>query len=149
MNNGGGTRTIAPWRCFLFSRLDGSVVACFSVSLLAHSEPDVLCLLRGLSSPDPIAVLVSFLTFPQSVTKEADGTLTLTLESGETMGGFDQVLVAAGREPVLDKLGLGDAGVKTEQGYITVSRRKCVKNVPVVDIYRSRIKRYFVLDGGS
>ncbi|CAM9390403.1 unnamed protein product [Ascophyllum nodosum] len=56
----------------------------------------------------------------QSVTKEADGTLTLTLESGERVGGFDQVLVATGREPVLDKLGLEDAGVKTDRGYITV-----------------------------
>lgn len=57
---------------------------------------------------------------PQSVTKEADGTLTLTLEDGESLGGFDQVLVAAGREPVLDKLGLESAGVKTDRGHITV-----------------------------
>lgn len=83
------------------------------------------------------------------MTKEADGTLTLTLESGETMGGFDQVLVATGREPVLDKLGLGDAGVKTERGYITVGGRNCIKNVPVVDIYRIRTNCYFVLVCGS
>lgn len=36
------------------------------------------------------------------------------------MGGFDQVLVAAGREPILDTLGLDSAGVKTDGGYITV-----------------------------
>lgn len=56
----------------------------------------------------------------QSVTKEADGTLTLTLEDGESLGGFDQVLVAAGREPILDRLGLDSAGVKTDRGHITV-----------------------------
>lgn len=56
------------------------------------------------------------------MTKEADGTLTLTLEDGESLGGFDQVLVATGREPILDKLGLDEAGVKTERGYITVRR---------------------------
>lgn len=56
----------------------------------------------------------------QSVKKEADGTLTLTLENGEVLGSFDQVLVAAGREPILDALGLDSAGVKTDQGYITV-----------------------------
>lgn len=58
------------------------------------------------------------------MTKEADGTLTLTLETGEKMGGFDQVLVAAGREPLLDKLGLENAGVKTDGGYINVSYNK-------------------------
>lgn len=54
------------------------------------------------------------------MTKEADGTLTLTLENGEKMEGFDQVLVATGREPILDKLGLESAGVATDRGYITV-----------------------------
>jgi len=38
------------------------------------------------------------------------------------LGGFDQVLVAAGREPILDTLGLDKAGIKTERGYITVRR---------------------------
>lgn len=54
------------------------------------------------------------------MTKEADGTLTLTLESGEKLGGFDQVLIATGREPLLGKLGLENAGVETARGYITV-----------------------------
>lgn len=54
------------------------------------------------------------------MTKEADGTLTITLENGEVLGGFDQVLVAAGREPILDTLGLDSAGVKIDRGYITV-----------------------------
>lgn len=57
----------------------------------------------------------------QAVTKEADGTLTLTLKDGESVGGFDQVLLATGREPMLEKLGLENAGVNTDRGYITVS----------------------------
>lgn len=61
------------------------------------------------------------------MTKEADGTLTLTLEDGASVGGFDQVLVAAGREPVLDTLGLDRIGVKTEKGYITVRREGGLK----------------------
>lgn len=56
----------------------------------------------------------------QSVSKETDGTLTLTLDDGEKMEGFDQVLLATGRQPVLDKLDLDNAGVKTERGYISV-----------------------------
>lgn len=71
------------------------------------------------------AVRISILKLLQSVTKEADGTLTLTLEDGESLGGFDQVLVAAGREPIVDTLGLDSAGVKTERGYITV-RAYCI-----------------------
>lgn len=59
----------------------------------------------------------------QAVTKEQDGTLTLTLEDGDRIGGFDQILLATGRKPMLDRLGLVDAGVKTENGYITVSRK--------------------------
>lgn len=56
----------------------------------------------------------------QAVTKEGDGTLTLTLESGERLGGFDQILLATGRKPMVDRLSLGQAGVETNQGYITV-----------------------------
>ena len=66
-----------------------------------------------------VVLCIALCTF-QSVTKEADGTLTLTLENGEKMEGFDQVLVATGREPILDKLGLENAGVATDGGYITV-----------------------------
>lgn len=79
-------------------------------------------------------ILFFVLTLAQSVTKEADGTLTLTLESGELIGGFDQVLVATGREPILDKLGLESAGVKTDRGYITVSARNCIINVPYLTV---------------
>lgn len=68
------------------------------------------------------------------MTKEADGTLTLTLESGEKLGSFDQVLVATGREPILDKLGLETAGVATDRGYITV---RCIQsNRSSIDAYR-------------
>lgn len=77
---------------------------------LSHVWPRFLCY---------VAMCVALWIF-QSVTKESDGTLTLTLENGEKLEGFDQVLVATGREPILDKLGLESAGVATDRGYITV-----------------------------
>lgn len=72
------------------------------------------------------------------MTKEADGTLTLTLENGEVLGGFDQVLVAAGREPILDKLGLDSAGVKTDRGYIKV------RNQSFSCFFRQTGERYYL-----
>lgn len=68
----------------------------------------------------PVSFVCLHREIPQAVTKEADGTLTLTLEDGEKVGGFDQILVATGRKPMLDRLGLENAGVKTNRGYITV-----------------------------
>ncbi|CAM9460723.1 unnamed protein product [Discosporangium mesarthrocarpum] len=56
----------------------------------------------------------------KSVTKEEDGTLTLNLEGGAKVSGFNQVLVATGREPLLEPLSLGSAGVAVEKGYIVV-----------------------------
>lgn len=58
---------------------------------------------------------------PAAVQKEADGTLTLTLEDGSVHGGFDTVLFAIGREPLVAPLNLDAAGVKTKAGgYIEV-----------------------------
>jgi pyruvate/2-oxoglutarate dehydrogenase complex dihydrolipoamide dehydrogenase (E3) component len=48
----------------------------------------------------------------QSVAKGEDGSITLTLEGGETVTG-SHLLVAAGREPIFDGLDLDKAGVET------------------------------------
>lgn len=78
------------------------------------------CHRRFLTSEHlPARALFVFIVL-QAVTKEADGTLTLALEGGESIGGFDQVLLATGRRPMLEKLGLESAGVNTDRGYITV-----------------------------
>eukprot|EP00614_Pseudopedinella_elastica_P010534 CAMPEP_0172609656 /NCGR_PEP_ID=MMETSP1068-20121228/29603_1 /TAXON_ID=35684 /ORGANISM="Pseudopedinella elastica, Strain CCMP716" /LENGTH=515 /DNA_ID=CAMNT_0013413219 /DNA_START=97 /DNA_END=1644 /DNA_ORIENTATION=+ len=56
---------------------------------------------------------------PKAVVKESDGTLTLQLEDGTSHGGFEQVVMAIGRSPLVDPLQLDKAGVTTNsKGYI-------------------------------
>ena len=59
---------------------------------------------------------------PKAVTKEADGTLTLELENGEKHSGFDAVVMAIGRQPLVGPLELDKAGVDLQAGskYIAV-----------------------------
>ncbi|NHH99126.1 glutathione-disulfide reductase [Oceanimonas sp. MB9] len=57
---------------------------------------------------------------PQSVEKHADGSLTLTLENGESLT-VDCLIWAIGRRPLTDKLNLDSAGVELDaKGYIKV-----------------------------
>lgn len=60
---------------------------------------------------------------PVAVVKDAStGLLTIKTETGETLGPYEQVLMATGRKPNLDKLYLDKAGVKlTKEGYISVN----------------------------
>lgn len=55
-------------------------------------------------------------------------------DDGEKKGGFECVLVAAGRKPNTEGLGLEKAGVKTEGGFITTDERMrtSVKNIYAV-----------------
>jgi glutathione reductase (NADPH) len=56
---------------------------------------------------------------PASVSKNADGSLNLKTTSGESYGPFDEILFATGRKPLVEKLGLDAAGIKTDnKGYI-------------------------------
>ena len=58
---------------------------------------------------------------PKSITKEADGTLTLEFENGNKVGGFEVIVNATGRDPVTNKLNLGTTGVEmTKSGHIVV-----------------------------
>jgi glutathione reductase (NADPH) len=69
---------------------------------------------------------------PASVTKHSDGTLSITTASGEEFGPYDQVLFATGRKPLIERLGLDEAGiVLNEQGYIQVNDEQNT-NVPGV-----------------
>jgi glutathione reductase (NADPH) len=64
--------------------------------------------------------------------KEKDGTITLTLADGRTMGGYDCVLFAIGRTPATADLGLEGAGVKlNNKGQIIVDAQEntSAKNV--------------------
>ena len=51
--------------------------------------------------------------------KKAEGTVTVTTESGDTFEG-DLLMVAIGRGPVSEGMGFEDAGVQTDRGFITV-----------------------------
>lgn len=69
---------------------------------------------------------------PKSISKNADGSLTLTLEDG-TEHVTDCLIWAIGREPATDKINLDAAGVKTnDKGYIPVDK---FQNTNVPGIY--------------
>lgn len=59
---------------------------------------------------------------PKSVTKESDGTLTMETEDGTRHEGFETILMAIGREPLIAPLALDKAGVALQEGskYIAV-----------------------------
>jgi glutathione reductase (NADPH) len=55
---------------------------------------------------------------PEAVTKEADGTLTLSFTSGQSLN-VDQVIWAIGRHPTTDNINVAAAGVEvTESGHV-------------------------------
>ncbi|WP_413113051.1 glutathione-disulfide reductase [Thaumasiovibrio sp. DFM-14] len=59
-------------------------------------------------------------SIPKEVVKEADGTLTLHFENGDSHN-TDQLIWAIGRHPATDKINLQATGVETtERGYIKV-----------------------------
>ncbi|GAA3915032.1 glutathione-disulfide reductase [Gibbsiella dentisursi] len=69
---------------------------------------------------------------PKAITKNADGSLTLQLENGQTFT-VDSLIWAIGREPATDNLNLGVTGVKTnDKGYIEVDK---LQNTSVPGIY--------------
>ncbi|MCF6437162.1 glutathione-disulfide reductase [Pseudoalteromonas sp. MMG022] len=69
---------------------------------------------------------------PKALTKEADGSVTLHLENGQSHT-FDQVIWAIGREPVTDLINLQATDVQTnERGFIKVDE---YQNTSVKGIY--------------
>lgn len=57
---------------------------------------------------------------PKAVTRHADGTLSLELDGGAVHHGFDQVVMATGRKPLVDPLHLAKAGVTTKGAHVEV-----------------------------
>ncbi|NLS14440.1 glutathione-disulfide reductase [Vibrio sp. SM6] len=65
---------------------------------------------------------------PKSVSKEADGSVTLHLENGESHN-VDQLIWAIGRHPATEQINLEATGVETRNGYIVVDEYQQT-NVP-------------------
>jgi len=80
---------------------------------LRTMEPDVVSLLVE----EMEATGVNFVRGEvAALAAAADGTKTATFTSGESAGGYDEVLFAIGREPVTGTLALDKAGVNTVEG---------------------------------
>ncbi|MCG9720372.1 glutathione-disulfide reductase [Shewanella sp. Isolate7] len=63
-------------------------------------------------------------SIPESVTKNADGSLTLKLENGESYE-VDTLIWAIGRRPSTDKIGLENTDVKlNDKGYVVVDAQQ-------------------------
>ncbi|MFI7594373.1 dihydrolipoyl dehydrogenase family protein [Micromonospora sp. NPDC049359] len=86
--------------------------------LLSREDPDVADALMRVFLADDIDVRVGVAV--ARVDRDPDGTLRVTLDDGSVVTG-DEVLVAAGRAPVTDGLGLDAAGVRLdERGFVLV-----------------------------
>ncbi|PWR11901.1 mercuric reductase [Micromonospora acroterricola] len=86
--------------------------------LLAREDPDVGDAVTRIFLDDGIDVRVG--TTVTRVDRDADGGVRLLLDDGGTVSG-DDVLVAVGREPVTDGLGLDAAGVRlNDRGFVVV-----------------------------
>ena len=60
---------------------------------------------------------------PRSVLRDADGSLRLLTEDSRSLGPFDEIVWAIGREPIVEDLGLERAGVALgPTGFIAVDR---------------------------
>ena len=59
---------------------------------------------------------------PQSVTREADGSLTLALQDGRRLGPFDCLIWAIGRAPLVEDLGLDRRGRRARCGRLHCER---------------------------
>ena len=102
-----------------FRRLGAAVTVIEAGQALASEEPEAAAIILGTLRAQ--GVVVREQSSVQCVTTDADG-MRLTLQTGERLTG-SHLLVAAGRRADLDGLRLDTAGVRTQDGAITVDRR--------------------------
>jgi pyruvate/2-oxoglutarate dehydrogenase complex dihydrolipoamide dehydrogenase (E3) component len=93
-----------------FRRLGAKVTIVEAGQPLGRLEPEHAALAIDSLKADGVNFQLGAMA--QSVAKAEDGSITLTLESGEIVTG-SHLLVAAGREPIFDGLDLDKAGVET------------------------------------
>jgi glutathione reductase (NADPH) len=90
---------------------------------LRHVDSEVVDLL--VESMKKLGLDIRLHTPFTKVTKdESTGELTVHLSDGSHITG-DKVLVALGRPPLIDDLGLGDIGVNIEKGAVKVDEFQC------------------------
>nr|AZL94588.1 thioredoxin-disufide reductase [Nephromyces sp. MMRI]AZL94589.1 thioredoxin-disufide reductase [Nephromyces sp. MMRI]AZL94590.1 thioredoxin-disufide reductase [Nephromyces sp. MMRI]AZL94591.1 thioredoxin-disufide reductase [Nephromyces sp. MMRI]AZL94592.1 thioredoxin-disufide reductase [Nephromyces sp. MMRI] len=85
---------------------------------------DVMLKTKLMGFMQQLGLRVYTYSIPKKIAKdEATGKLTLFLENGTGHEGFDSIIVATGRVPEVEGLGLEAAGVKlTPQGYVCVDK---------------------------
>lgn len=98
-----------------YSRL-GAQVTIIGDQVLPRDEPEAAAVLRQAFQEDGIVIVESLVT---SARQEGD-CIALTLKDGRIVEG-DMLLVAAGRTPNVENLGLDKAGVEVEKAGIRVS----------------------------
>ncbi|MFC4017754.1 dihydrolipoyl dehydrogenase family protein [Micromonospora sp. GCM10011542] len=114
---GGGTVGVEFAQMFAFF---GSAVTVIEGGprLLAREDPDVGDAVTRIFQDDGIDVRTGVTV--ARVDRDADGTVRVTLDDGSLLTG-DDLLVAVGRAPVTDGLGLDVAGVRlNDRGFILV-----------------------------
>jgi pyruvate/2-oxoglutarate dehydrogenase complex dihydrolipoamide dehydrogenase (E3) component len=89
--------------------------------LLTHEDADIAEEVAQILREDGIKVLLN--SDAQSVERDAEGHISLTLDDGRTLGG-SHLLIAAGRVPNTEPLNLEAAGIETTaRGHIRVNER--------------------------
>ncbi len=96
-----------------------------SASLISKCEPFVGELLQASFEQKGITVLTG--TSAQRAELQSDGALSLSLSNGKTLFA-DRVLVATGRQPRTDDLGLETVGLKPGS-WLDVDESMCVKGI--------------------
>jgi pyruvate/2-oxoglutarate dehydrogenase complex dihydrolipoamide dehydrogenase (E3) component len=92
-----------------------------SEQLLTHEDADIAEEVAQILREDGIKVLLN--SDAQSVERDTEGHISLTLDDGRTIGG-SHLLIAAGRVPNTEPLNLEAAGIETTaRGHIQVNER--------------------------
>ncbi|MCC5995555.1 MAG: FAD-dependent oxidoreductase [Oceanicaulis sp.] len=111
-----------------FVRLGSQVTLIEAGAPLARFEPDHAALALEALEEDGVTVIAGQAAVSAS---GGAGAITLTLADGRTVSG-SHLLVAAGREPVLDGLNLEAAGVETDERGLIVDDRLRTSNKRVL-----------------
>ncbi|MDP2298403.1 MAG: FAD-dependent oxidoreductase [Pseudolabrys sp.] len=115
-----------------FRRLGSAVTVCEAATPLAKDDPEAAAIVLDQLAREGVAVRsrVKVTSVAHGAGKDGAGTVTLTLEDSgaESEIGGTHLLVAAGRKPTVDGLGLDAAGIKFEKSGIVVDKKLKTSN---------------------